>query len=127
MDVFGNFVNTSGNVLPNAPRWQFFISAAQDFPLSNGWLLTASANYTWRDTIYFYFTNQNAQTEHDGPGGTLNARLTLKTGANGWSASVFATNLTNARIITTDAITFSYPEVGLNEPRAIGVSVERRF
>ncbi len=127
VDVFGNFVNASGNVLPNAPKWQFFVSAAQDFPLSNGWMLTANANYTWRDTIYFYFTNQNAPTEQDGPGGTLNARLTLKTGPDGWSASVFATNLTDARIVTTDAITFSYPEVGLNEPRAFGVSVERRF
>ena len=127
VDVFGHFVDATGNVLPNAPRWQFFVSAAQDFPLANGWVLTANANYTWRDTIYFYFTNQDAPTEHDGPAGSLNARLTLNTGSDKWKASLFATNLTNARFITTDAITFSYPEVGLNMPRAFGVSVERRF
>ena len=127
VDVFGNFVDASGNVLPNAPKWQFFLSAAQDFPLRDGWTLTADANYRWRDTIFFYFTNQTAPTEQDGPGGSLNARLTLKDVSDKWKVSVFATNLTNARIVQTDVITFSYPEVSLNEPRAFGLAVERRF
>jgi iron complex outermembrane receptor protein len=126
VDVFNNFVDASGNVLPNAPKWQFFLSAAQDFPLKNGWMLTADANYRWRDTIYFYFTNQDAATERDGPGGSFNARLSLKPNDT-WTFAAFGTNLTNARIVTTDVITFSYPEVGLNQPRSYGAMVEAHF
>jgi len=126
VDVLNHFVDASGNVLPNAPKWQYFLSAAQDFPLANGWMLTADANYRWRDTIYFYFTNQDASTERDGPGGTFNARLSLKPNDT-WTFAAFGTNLTNARIVTTDVITFSYPEVGLNQPRSFGVSVEAHF
>jgi iron complex outermembrane receptor protein len=126
VDVFNKFVDASGNVLPNAPKWQFFLSAAQDFPLKNGWMLTADANYRWRDTIYFYFTNQDAATERDGPGGSFNARLSLKPNDT-WTFAAFGTNLTNARIVTTDVITFSYPEVGLNQPRSYGAMVEAHF
>jgi outer membrane receptor protein involved in Fe transport len=89
-------------------------------------MLTADANYRWRDTIYFYFTNQDASTERDGPGGTLNARLSLKPNDT-WTVAAFGTNLTNARIVTTDVITFSYPEVSLNHPRSFGVSAEAHF
>jgi iron complex outermembrane receptor protein len=126
VDVFNHFVDATGNYLPNAPKWQYFLSAAQDFRLQNGWLLTADANYRWRDTIYFYFTNQDAATERDGPGGTFNARLSLKPNDT-WTFAAFGTNLNNARIVTTDVITFSYPEVSLNQPRSYGVSVEAHF
>jgi iron complex outermembrane recepter protein len=125
VDLFNHFVDATGNVLPNAPKWQFFVSGEQDFPLANGMTLTAEVNYRWRDTIQFYFTNQDALPLRDGPGGTLNGRLSLRN-AN-WTGSAFVDNITNARIVTTDVITFSYPEVGLNEPRVFGVSVERRF
>ena len=90
-------------------------------------MLTAEANYRWRDTIQFYFPNQDALPLRDGPGGTVNARLSLKGPDANWTAAVFANNLANARIVTTDVITFSYPEVGLNEPRVFGVSLEHRF
>jgi iron complex outermembrane recepter protein len=126
VDVFNHFVDATGNVLPNAPKWQYFLSAARDFPLKNGWMLTADANYRWRDTIYFYFTNQDASTERDGPGGTFNARLSVKPNDT-WTLAAFGTNLTNARIVTTDVITFSYPEVGLNQPRSFGVTAEAHF
>jgi iron complex outermembrane receptor protein len=126
VDVFNHFVDAGGNVLPNAPKWQYFVSAARDFVLKNGWMLTADANYRWRDTIYFYFTNQDAATERDGPGGTFNARVSLKPN-NTWTLAAFGTNLTNARIVTTDVITFSYPEVGLNQPRSFGVTAEAHF
>ena len=43
------------------------------------------------------------------------------------SGSVFATNVTDERIINTAAVTFSYPQDGLNKPRVIGASAEYRF
>jgi iron complex outermembrane receptor protein len=127
VDLFNNFVNASGNTLPNAPKLQFFVSVDQDWELSNGWMLTADANYRWRDKIYYYFTNQTDATMSDKPGGSLNARLSLKSPDDLWTFAAFGSNLTNARIVTTDVITFSYPELGLNAPLSFGVSVERRF
>lgn len=127
VDIFSHFVDASGNSLPNSPKWQFFLSAAQDFPVSDRWLLTAEANYRWRDTIYFYFTNQDAASLRDGPGGSLNTRVSLKDNSGKWTVSAFINNLTDARIVSTDVVTFSYPEVGLNEPRVFGISAERHF
>lgn len=63
----------------------------------------------------------------DGGGGTWNARLTLKGQDGMWTAAAFANNIANSRIVVTDVITFSYPEVSLNEPRVFGVALERKF
>ena len=38
------------------------------------------------------------------------------------TVAAFATNLTNTRMVNTDVITFSYPELTLIEPREVGVS-----
>ncbi|QNA86454.1 TonB-dependent receptor [Sphingomonas sp. So64.6b] len=120
-------VDASGNTLPRTPKWQFFVSAEQDFAIGSSFLLTAEANYRWRDRIYFFFTDQNSQPWQDPPGDELGARLTLKPIDERWSFSVFGTNLTNSRIINTAAVTFSYPQVGLNKPRVIGVSTGFKF
>ncbi len=120
-------VDATGNVLPRTPKWQFFVSAEQDIALGSSLKVTAEANYRWRDTIYFFFTDQNVQPWQDGPGGELGARLSLRPTSNRWTLSLFATNLANARIINTAAVTFSYPQVGLNKPRVIGMSAEFKF
>ncbi|MDB5725427.1 MAG: hypothetical protein JWQ16_2181 [Novosphingobium sp.] len=120
-------VDASGNTLPRTPKWQFFVSAEQDFAVGSSFILTAEANYRWRGRIYFFFTDQTAQPWQDPPGAELGARLTLKPTDDRWSLSVFGTNLTNARIINTAAVTFSYPQVGLNKPRVIGVSAGYKF
>ena len=127
VDVFNAFVDASGNRLPNAPELQYFVSAAQDFPLANGWTLTADANYRWRDEIFFYFTNQDAPTFRDDPGGQLNGRVSVQSPDEKWTFAAFVSNLTDSRLVTTDVITFSYPEVSLNIPRTFGVALERRF
>jgi iron complex outermembrane receptor protein len=120
-------VDATGNVLPRTPKWQFYVSGEQDFQLGNSLLLTAEANYRWRDRVYFFFTDQTAQPWQDPPGGELGARLTIHPQDDHWSFSLFGTNLTNARIINTAAVTFSYPQVGLNKPRVFGASAEFRF
>ena len=127
VDLFNNFVNATGNRLPNAPKWQYFVQAAQDFPLRNQWIVTAEANFRWRSTIFYYFTNQDAATLRDGPGGTLNLRASIKSPDDRWSLAAFVNNATNKRIVTTDVITFSYPEVSLNKPTSAGIAIQRRF
>lgn len=127
MDLFNNFVDATGNALLNAPRWQFFVQAAQDFPLRNQWIVTAEANYRWRSTIFYYFTNQDAATLQDGPGGTLDLRASIKSPDDKWGLAAFVNNVTDKRIVTTDVITFSYPELSLNKPTSVGISFERKF
>ena len=126
VDLFNNFVDASGNDLPNSPKEQFFLSAAQDFELPQGWQLTAEGNYRYRSKIYYYFTNQ-VDTLSDGGGGQFNARVQVKSPDDKWTVAAYVNNLFNDRNVTTDVITFSYPELSLNKPRAVGVSLERRF
>lgn len=127
VDLFNAFVDASGNVLPNAPRWQFFVQGAQDFPVGDKWTVTLEANYRWRDRIYYYFTNQDAPTLNDGPGGTANVRLALASDDAKFNIAAFVNNVFNKRVVTTDVITFSYPELSLNKPRAAGVAVTLKF
>lgn len=126
-DTLDREVDATGNKLPRVPRWQYFVSAEKDFAVSSDWELTAEANWRWRDRIYFFFTNQTDQPWQDGSGGELGARVSIHTLDGQRSLSLFGTNLTNARIINTAAVTFSYPQVGLNKPRVIGLSGELRF
>lgn len=126
-DTLDRPVDASGNRLPRTPRWQYYVSAEQDFPLTDDLLLTAEANYRWRGRVYFFFTNQNDQPWQDPPGAELGARLTIRPDSNRWSVSLFGTNLTNERIVNTGTLTFSYPQVGLNKPRSIGVTTQFNF
>jgi iron complex outermembrane receptor protein len=126
-DALDHEVDASGNRLPRTPKWQYFLGAQQDFSLSNSWLLTAEANYRWRDEVVFFFTDQDAPTWQDPAGGELGARLTVHTGDQRWEASLFGTNITNERMINTSGVTFSYPQVGLNKARAFGISLQMRF
>ncbi|HWW57631.1 MAG TPA: TonB-dependent receptor [Sphingopyxis sp.] len=126
-DTLDRPVDATGNKLPRTPKWQFFVQGEQDVALGDDLLLGAQVNYRWRDRIYFFFTDQTAQPWQDPSGGELGARLTLKPEDERWSFSIFGTNLTNARIINTAAVTFSYPQVGLNKPRVIGASAGFKF
>jgi iron complex outermembrane receptor protein len=126
-DIFDRPVDASGNRLPRTPKWQYFLSGAKDFELGGGSVVTAEVNYRWRGRVYFYFTDQNVPTWTDGPGDELGARISWQDADRKWQVAAFGTNLTNSRIINTAAVTFSYPQVGFNKPRVLGVSVERRF
>ncbi|MFA6112352.1 MAG: TonB-dependent receptor [Sphingomonas sp.] len=126
-DTLDRPVDASGNVLPRTPKWQFFAGAEQDVPLSDSLMLTGEMNYRWRGRIYFFFTDQNAQPWQDGPGDELGARLSIHPVGDRWKFSIYGTNLTNSRIINTAAVTFSYPQVGLNKPRTVGASAEFKF
>jgi len=126
-DTLDREVDASGNKLPRTPKWQYFVSTQQDFPLSNGWLMTGEANYRWRDDVVFFFTDQNAPTWQDPAGGELGVRLSVTTPEERWQVALFGTNLTNERMINTSGVTFSYPQVGLNKPRTVGVSLQTRF
>lgn len=119
--------DATGNRVPRAPKWQYFIDAEKDFDLSDDLTITADMNYRWRSLTYFYYTNQNDQPWRDPSGGELGARLTLKPSSAPWQISAFATNLTNTRRIGTHQTVAGYPVVALTKPRSIGASAEYKF
>jgi iron complex outermembrane receptor protein len=126
-DTLDRQVDASGNRLPRTPKWQYFLATEKDFSVNGRWMLTAEANYRWRDEVVFFFTDQTAPTWQDPAGGELGARLTLRTDDEHWQASLFGINLTNERMTNTSGVTFSYPQIGLNKPRSVGISVQRQF
>ncbi len=126
-DLFDRPVDATGNRLPRTPEWSYFLAGAYDFGLQDGSIITAEANYRWRDDVVFFFTDQEIPTFRDDAAGELGARLSWRDAGRRWQVALFGTNLTDERIINTAAVTFSYPQVGFNKPRVIGVSVERQF
>jgi iron complex outermembrane receptor protein len=129
-DIFDKQVDATGLRLPRTPRWQYFFSAAQDFTMDDGSKLTVEGNFRWRGRIYFYFTNQSPtlwSPWQDGAGDELGAQISWRDSSRQWKVSLYGTNLTDSRIINVATTTFSYPEVGFNKPRIVGISLERLF
>jgi iron complex outermembrane receptor protein len=120
-------VDATGNRLPRSPDWQFFAQATYDLQLSDAWAARGQVNYRWRDTIYYYHTNQDSPTLQGEPLGELGARLTVFYDPIDLSFSVFGTNLTNDRSVNGFNPNFSYPEVSFNKPTVLGVEVEKQF
>jgi iron complex outermembrane recepter protein len=120
-------VDATGNRLPRAPDWQFFAQATYDLDLSDAWAARGQVSYRWRDTIYYYHTNQDSPTLQGEPLGELGARLSVYYDPIELSFSVFGTNLTNDRSVNGFNPNFSYPEVSFNKPTVLGVEVEKQF
>lgn len=120
-------VDATGNRLPRAPEWQFFLSAEYDTPVSARWNLQTNINYRWRSKLFFLPTDQQSFTWTDGPSGQLGTNITLINDTAGFKASFFGSNLTNDRGISTSNIVASLPSVGFIELRTLGLSLEKRF
>jgi iron complex outermembrane recepter protein len=120
-------VDATGNRLPRAPDWQFFAQATYDLQLGDAWAARGQVSYRWRDTIYYYHTNQDSPTLQGEPLGELGARLSVYYDPIDLSFSIFGTNLTNDRSVNGFSPNFSYPEVSFNKPTVLGIEVEKQF
>jgi iron complex outermembrane recepter protein len=120
-------VDATGNRLPRSPDWQFFAQATYDLELSEAWAARGQVSYRWRDTIYYYQTNQDSPTLQGEPLGELGARLSVFYDPVDLSFSIFGTNLTNDRSVNGFNPNFSYPEVSFNKPTVLGIEVEKQF
>lgn len=120
--------NLQGNVLTQAPKWQFNSSVQYSFPISGGLQITARTDYKWQSRVFFdiYNNPQNAQ----GAYGLLNGSLALGTRDNAWSLTGWVRNALDKRYISSGsagsganaAVTGS---VGM--PRMYGATIYHRF
>lgn len=120
--------NLQGNVLTQAPKWQFNSSIQYSFPVSEGLQITARTDYKWQSRVYFdiYNNPQNSQ----GAYGLLNASLALGTRDNGWSLTGWVRNALDKRYISSGsagsganaAVTGS-----VGTPRMYGATIYHRF
>ena len=110
--------------LPNTPETTVNISAEYTHPLAWGSLI-ARGDYRYTDDLYN--DAQNSPFLYQDGYHTFNASLTFTTG--NWDFSVFGTNLTDKRFITSGDSNFGlgFHEANYNRPREFGGLIRYRF
>ena len=110
--------------LPNTPETTVNISADYTHPLAWG-SLVVRGDYRYTDDLYN--DAQNSPFLYQDGYHTFNASLTFSTG--NWDFSVFGTNLTDKRFITSGDSNFGlgFHEANYNRPREFGGLIRYRF
>ena len=110
--------------LPNTPETTVNVSAEYDHPLPWG-LLIVRGDYRYTDDLYN--DAQNSPFLYQDGYHTVNASLTFSAG--NWEFSVFGTNLTDKRVITSGDSNFGlgFHEANFNRPREFGGLIRYRF
>ena len=110
--------------LPNTPETTVNISAEYSHPLTWG-SLVVRGNYRYTDDLYN--DAQNSPFLYQDGYHTVNASLTFTAGS--WEFSVFGTNLTDKRFITSGDSNFGlgFHEANYNRPREFGGLIRYRF
>lgn len=126
-DMLGVLRDVSGNRLTNTPKWQYFLQAQYKHDLGEDWAARVTANWRWRDEVYFFPTDQNLVHFRGEADGEFGARLSFTYLPQDLTVSVYGTNLNDSRVVANEALTFSYAQAFFNRPRVIGVQLERKF
>ena len=110
--------------LPNTPETTVNISADYTHPLAWG-SLVVRGDYRYTDDLYN--DAQNSPFLYQDGYHTFNASLTFSSG--NWDFSVFGTNLTDKRFITSGDSNFGlgFHEANYNRPREFGGLIRYRF
>ena len=110
--------------LPNTPETTVNVSAQYTHPLPWG-SVVARGDYRYTDDLYN--DAQNSPFLYQDGYSMFNASLTVAAG--GWEFSVFGTNLTDKRVITSGDSNFGlgFHEANYNRPREFGGLVRYRF
>ncbi|WP_177204058.1 TonB-dependent receptor domain-containing protein [Sphingobium sp. AP50] len=97
-DFSGVPTDLRGNQLPNVPKWSISAGATYTGPAIGGVVPELSAQYLWRDRVYFDEFNTIANSQK--PIGTLDLFASLKPEAKGpWRLYGFVRNVTNKTVI----------------------------
>ncbi|WP_417318739.1 TonB-dependent receptor [Emcibacter sp.] len=119
----------TGNRLPQAPDWQFSLSAEYSFAVSNDLEITTRADYKWQDDVYFDLFNNELNTQDSY--GLLNASVSLSTVDGSWSLTAYAVNALDERYVgqsLTAASDTTPGRVGqIGAPRMYGMTLYHRF
>ena len=110
--------------LPNTPETTVNVSAEYTHPLAWG-SLVVRGDYRYTDDLYN--DAQNSPFLYQDGYHTFNASLTFSSG--NWDISVFGTNLTDKRFITSGDSNFGlgFHEANYNRPREFGGLIRYRF
>jgi iron complex outermembrane receptor protein len=125
-------VDASGVSFTN-PKWSYNLGARYEWALGPG-EAAVQGNYAWRGKIPTTILNNDPQlapalaAEWRKSIGLLNASVEYTLPDQGWTFSVFATNLTNKHYQTYALTLPNYAFTGITqEPRMFGVSIKKTF
>jgi len=104
---------TEEHDLPFSPSWTLAITAAYDFDLPNGAVLTLRGDYSTKDD--FYTRTENTEEAFTDDYEIMNASLTYRSPDEKWSLGVRARNLTD-EFFFESRTTFSAFQMGFGKP-----------
>jgi iron complex outermembrane receptor protein len=120
----------SGSQVVGAPKWIASTSIGYEHPVASGLQAFGGVDYSWRSS--FFGSADNSELARVRSYGLLNVRAGVSGdwGTNRWTASVWATNLTDKIYtmggISSAAATLQYAEFP-GTPRAIGATLRLDF
>lgn len=118
-DVMG--MDYSGNPLPFAPKHSFNAGLRFEHELENRAIFTAGVDYTYRSS--YSFTSDNSYRQ--APTHIVDAHLGLE--KDGWSALLWAKNLTEERYLK-NYFSYSGTDMGVAAPgRTFGLTLARKW
>jgi len=113
-----------GQVLPDAPKFSGGYVVYYEHPATAGLIVYGQANDHYVGAIHPYLGDPTTF----GRGHSLGARLGIKSPAQRWNASVWVTNLTDARPLTYAFAGSEGQQVSFyQKPRSVGVNVTYTF
>ena len=111
--ISSGVVITEDHDLPFSPSWTLAITAAYDFDLPNGAVLTLRGDYSTKDD--FYTRTENTEEAFTDDYQLMNASLTYRSPDEKWSLGVRARNLTD-EFFFESRTTFSAFQMGFGKP-----------
>lgn len=126
-NIRGVLVDASGKRVRATPEWQYFVQASYEFPVSADWYGDVRVNWRWRDQIFLNATDQNFPNLIGEELGELGFRVAFTNDTSGLTASIYGTNLTDDRGVTSQGLAFAYPSSAFNRPRSVGIQLQKTF
>ena len=115
------------NKIPYVPTWNLVFAGRYTFDVGDAGTLTPSVNWAYRSESYA--TPSNTAVSYLPAYGLLGARLAFRPAHGPWEVSMFGTNLTNKRYLTSvgdsNGIGIVYQLLG--RPREFGATVGFHF
>ncbi|WP_161989080.1 TonB-dependent receptor [Sphingomonas glacialis] len=121
------FFNTTGQVLPNSPKFTYSLTASYDAPLSDAMTGFIRGNYNYRSSVNFS-ANGDALTAQRGYG-IAGGQIGVRSTDGRWSAAVFARNLFDTHFLASINNGGSYQNAQRTSAaiRTIGLVLDGKF
>lgn len=120
--------NLQGNILTQAPKWQYSLSGQYTFPISSSLGITPRIDYKWQSRVYFDIYNHPLNSQ--GAYGLLNASLWIAPPSGAWSLTAWVRNAFDKRYISQANVSpgVNPSLVGsIGTPRLFGATASVRF